>query len=177
MIKQIVKDEDFLARKSEQATNRDRQIITDLKDTLKANSAACVGMAANMIGELKRIIIYTSAKGDVVMVNPRIISKQMPYDTEEGCLSLQGVRPVKRWQVITVEYLDDHSTQELKIVTTVRANSLGGYITPESPVGKALIGHKVGDTVHVKVNDAVQYDLKIVSLENTDDSGDEINSY
>lgn len=78
---------------------------------------------------------------------------------------------------VTVEYLDDHSTQELKIVTTVRANSLGGYITPESPVGKALIGHKVGDTVHVKVNDAVQYDLKIVSLENTDDSGDEINSY
>ncbi len=78
---------------------------------------------------------------------------------------------------VTVEYLDDHSTQELKIVTTVRANSLGGYITPESPVGKALIGHKVGDTVHVKVNDAVQYDLKIIALENTDDSGDEINSY
>ncbi|MCR4595532.1 MAG: transcription elongation factor GreA [Lachnospiraceae bacterium] len=78
---------------------------------------------------------------------------------------------------VTVEYLDDHSTQELKIVTTVRANSLGGYITPESPVGKALIGHKVGDTVHVKVNDAVQYDLKIIALENTDDTGDEINRY
>ncbi|MBQ9332704.1 MAG: transcription elongation factor GreA [Lachnospiraceae bacterium] len=78
---------------------------------------------------------------------------------------------------VTVEYLDDHSTQELKIVTTVRANSLGGYITPESPVGKALIGHKVGDTVHVIVNDAVQYDLKIIALENTDDTGDEINSY
>ncbi len=78
---------------------------------------------------------------------------------------------------VTVEYLDDHSTQELKIVTTVRANSLGGYITPESPVGKALIGHKVGDTVHVKVNDTVQYDLKIIALENTDDTGDEINRY
>lgn len=78
---------------------------------------------------------------------------------------------------VKVEYLDDHSTQELKIVTTVRANSLGGYITPESPVGKALIGHKVGDMVHVKVNDTVQYDLKIIALENTDDSGDEINSY
>ena len=76
-----------------------------------------------------------------------------------------------------VEYLDDHSTQELKIVTTVRANSLGGYITPESPVGKALIGHKVGDTVHVRVNDAVQYDVKIIKLENTDDTGDTINSY
>ncbi len=78
---------------------------------------------------------------------------------------------------VTVEYLDDHSTQELKIVTSVRANSLGGYITPDSPVGKALIGHKVGDTVHVKVNDQVQYDVKIVSLENTDDTGDRINSY
>ncbi len=78
---------------------------------------------------------------------------------------------------VTVEYLDDHSTQDLKIVTMIRANSLDGYITPDSPVGKALIGHKVGDTVHVKVNDQVQYDVKIVALENTDDTGDRINSY
>ena len=78
---------------------------------------------------------------------------------------------------VTVEYMDDHSTQDLKIVTMIRANSLDGYITPESPLGKALIGRKVGDVVHVRVNDAVEYDVKIVKLENTDDSGDKINSY
>lgn len=78
---------------------------------------------------------------------------------------------------VTVEYQDDKSTQTLKIVTTVRADSLEGYITPESPVGKALMGHKVGDTVHIRVNDRIEYDLKIIGLEKTDDADDEINSY
>ena len=78
---------------------------------------------------------------------------------------------------VTIEYLDDHSTQDLKIVTTVRADSLEGYITPESPLGKALIGHKVNDTVHIKTDAGFEYDVKIIKLENTDDTGDQINSY
>ncbi len=78
---------------------------------------------------------------------------------------------------VTVEYQDDKSTQALKIVTSVRANSLGGYITPESPLGKALIGRKVGDIVHVRTDSGAEYDVKIIKLENTDDTGDEINSY
>ena len=78
---------------------------------------------------------------------------------------------------VTIEYLDDHSTQALKIVTTVRADSLEGYITPESPLGKALLGHKVNDIVHIKTDAGFEYDVKIIKLENTDDTGDQINSY
>ena len=78
---------------------------------------------------------------------------------------------------VTVEFLDDGSTRQFKIVTTVRADSISGLITNESPLGKALLHHKVGDVCHVKVNDSVSYDVKITALENTDDSGDEISSY
>lgn len=78
---------------------------------------------------------------------------------------------------VTVEYQDDKSTQKLKIVTTVRADSLEGYITPESPIGKALMRRKVGDLVHIRTDNGYEYDLKIIALENTDDSGDVINSY
>ena len=78
---------------------------------------------------------------------------------------------------VTVEFLEDGSTRQFKIVTTIRADSLSGMITNESPLGKALLHHKVGDVCHVKVNDSVSYDVKITALENTDDSGDEISSY
>ncbi len=78
---------------------------------------------------------------------------------------------------VTVEFLEDGSTRQFKIVTTIRADSISGMITNESPLGKALLHHKVGDVCHVKVNDSVSYDVKIIALENTDDSGDEISSY
>ncbi len=78
---------------------------------------------------------------------------------------------------VTVEFLEDGSTRQFKIVTTVRADSISGLITNESPLGKALLHHKVGDVCHVKVNDSVSYDVKITALENTDDNGDEISSY
>ncbi len=78
---------------------------------------------------------------------------------------------------VTVEFQDDKSVEKLKIVTTVRADSLSGYVTPESPVGKALMGRRVGDVVRVRTDTGFEYDLKILELENTDDSGDEINSY
>lgn len=78
---------------------------------------------------------------------------------------------------VTVEFLEDGSTRQFKIVTTIRADSISGMITNESPMGKALLHHKVGDVCHVRVNDSVSYDVKILALENTDDSGDEISSY
>ena len=78
---------------------------------------------------------------------------------------------------VTVEFLSDGSTQKFKIVTTVRGDSLNGLITNESPLGKALLHKHVGDVCHVKVNDAVEYDVKITALENTDDTGDEIRSF
>ncbi len=78
---------------------------------------------------------------------------------------------------VTVEFLADGSTQQFKIVTTIRGDSLNGLITNESPLGKALLHRHVGDVCHIKVNDAVEYDVKIIALENTDDEGDEIRSF
>lgn len=78
---------------------------------------------------------------------------------------------------VTVEFVDDGSVEEYKIVTTVRANSLGGLITNESPLGKALLGKKVGDIAHVVVNPEISYDVKILKLENTDDSEDTIRRF
>ena len=106
MIKPIVKDIFFLGQKSEAATKQDLQIGQDLQDTLNANRDRCVGMAANMIGVKKRIIIVNMGFMNIVMYNPVIVKKDTAYETEEGCLSLEGVRKTTRYQNIEVEYLD-----------------------------------------------------------------------
>ena len=106
MVKQIVKDVFFLAQKSEPATKEDLQVGRDLMDTLRANRERCVGMAANMIGIRKNIIIINTGMLDIVMFNPVMLKKDTPYETEEGCLSLDGVRPTTRYQNIEVEYYD-----------------------------------------------------------------------
>ena len=106
MIKPIMKDVFFLGQKSEPATKDDLPIAKDLMDTLAANRSGCVGMAANMIGIKKRIIIINMGIMDLVMFNPVLIHKDTPYETEEGCLSLTGVRKTTRYENITVEYLD-----------------------------------------------------------------------
>jgi len=106
MVQKIMRDPLFLAQKSEPATEKDKQVITDLLDTLKANKAHCVGMAANMIGVKKQIIVIDGGLFPFVMVNPVIINKSEPYETAEGCLSLLGQRKCKRYQSIEVEYLD-----------------------------------------------------------------------
>ena len=106
MVKKIMRDPLFLAQKSTDATEADRQVITDLLDTLRANLDHCVGMAANMIGVKKNIIIVNMGFIDVVMFNPVIVSKRDMYETEEGCLSLDGVRKTTRYQEIEVEYYD-----------------------------------------------------------------------
>ena len=106
MVKQIVRDPLFLQQKSEPATEADRQVITDLMDTLEANRERCVGMAANMIGVKKRIIVVAVGPFIFPMVNPVITKKTGRFETEEGCLSLEGVRPCTRYREIEVDYLD-----------------------------------------------------------------------
>lgn len=106
MVKPIMRDVLFLSQKSEPATREDLQVGRDLQDTLAANQARCVGMAANMIGVRKNIIIVNLGLGNVVMFNPVLVKKDTPYETEEGCLSLDGTRPTTRYQNIEVEYYD-----------------------------------------------------------------------
>ena len=106
MVKPIVRDIFFLAQKSEPATKADIQVGIDLQDTLIANRAGCVGLAANMIGVKKNVIIVNMGFSDLVMFNPVITKKDTPYETEEGCLSLDGVRKTIRYENIEVEYYD-----------------------------------------------------------------------
>ena len=106
MIRPIVKDVFCLGRKAEPAAKEDVSVGQDLQDTLAANQERCVGMAANMIGVRKRIIIVNIGFVNLVMYNPVLLQKDTPYETEEGCLSLDGVRRTTRYQNIEVEYLD-----------------------------------------------------------------------
>jgi len=108
MIRKIMKDPLFLSQKSTIATKDDLPIAFDLIQTLSAHEDECIGMAANMIGFSKRIIIFYDGIADmnVVMFNPVIIKKSEPYETEEGCLSLPGQRKTTRYKKITVEYQD-----------------------------------------------------------------------
>lgn len=106
MIKKITRDPMFLAQKSVDATEADKQVITDLLDTLRANLDHCVGMAANMIGVSKNIIVVAAGSFQFAMINPVITKKTGAFQTEEGCLSLDGVRPCTRYKEIEVDYLD-----------------------------------------------------------------------
>lgn len=106
MIKKITRDPMFLAQKSVDATEADKQVISDLLDTLRANLDHCVGMAANMIGVSKNIIVVAAGPFQFAMINPVIAKKTGAFQTEEGCLSLDGVRPCTRYKEIEVDYLD-----------------------------------------------------------------------
>lgn len=106
MIKPIVKDVLFLGQKSGPAVKADLSLAKDLQDTLAANRERCVGMAANMIGVKKRAIIVSMGLISVVMFNHVITKKDGPYEAEEGCLSLTGVRKTTRYEAITLEYID-----------------------------------------------------------------------
>ena len=105
MIKPLIHDPLFLAMKSERATKEDLPVAQDLLDTLIAHQDSCVGMAANMIGVRKRIIVFDDDGAYMTMFNPEIIKKSDPYNTEEGCLSLLGgPRPCKRYKAIKVQW-------------------------------------------------------------------------
>lgn len=111
MIRPIMKDIVFLKRKSTPASKADAEVIQDLKDTFAAHRDGCVGMAANMIGVSKRIIIFDTGTGYTVMLNPVITKRDGRYETEEGCLSLIGTRKAARYQRITVRYTGEDMKQ------------------------------------------------------------------
>ena len=121
MVREVIHDPILLARKSVPATREDLTVAQDLLDTLAANKDACVGMAANMIGVCKRIIVFDNEGVYMTMLNPEIIKQSDPYETEEGCLSLLGgPRKTKRYQKIKVQY------QTLNFQT--RLKSFSGWI-------------------------------------------------
>ena len=117
MIRDICKDEMFLAQKAEPATSDDMQVAADLLETLQHHKDGCVGMAANMIGVNKRIIAFDNEGTYMVMFNPEIIKKAEPYDAEEGCLSLIGTRPTKRWKSIKVRWQNEKFQERVKTFT------------------------------------------------------------
>ncbi|KJU71680.1 peptide deformylase [Clostridium baratii] len=117
MIRPVVKDILFLGQKSEIATKEDISVVDDLVDTLRANLEHCVGMAANMIGIKKRILVFAVGNIIVPMVNPVILKKEKSYETEESCLSLTGFRKTMRYETIEVEYFDRNFKKHKEIFT------------------------------------------------------------
>ena len=117
MVKKIMRDPLFLAQKSVDATEADKQVITDLLDTLRANLDHCVGMAANMIGVNKCIIAFDNEGTYMVMFNPEIVKKSGPYQAEEGCLSLSGTRRARRWESIKVRWQNEKFQERIKTFT------------------------------------------------------------
>ena len=119
MIRSVMKDPIFLAQKSAAAKNcpEDLQTAQDLLETLEAYKDGCVGMAANMIGIAKRIIAFDNEGSYMVMFNPEIVKASGAYSTEEGCLSLEGIRKTKRFQSIKVQYQNEKFQVRLKTFT------------------------------------------------------------
>ena len=117
MVREIIRDEAFLSQKAEPAILEDLPAAQDLLDTLAAHKDGCVGMAANMIGVSKRIIVFDNEGKYMVMLNPEIIKKSGPYQAEEGCLSLTGTRKAKRWQSIKVQYQNEKFQVRFKTFT------------------------------------------------------------
>ncbi len=117
MVREIMRDEAFLSQKAEPATLEDLPVAQDLLDTLTAHKDGCVGMAANMIGVCKRIIVFDNDGTYMVMLNPEVIKKSGPYEAEEGCLSLTGIRKTKRWQSIKVQYQNEQFQTRFKTFT------------------------------------------------------------
>ena len=117
MIREICKDEHFLAQKAEPAAPEDLPAAADLLETLIFHKESCVGMAANMIGVNKRIIAVENEGSYLVMLNPEILRRSAPYDTEEGCLSLSGTRPVRRWNSIKVRWQNEQFQTRIKTFT------------------------------------------------------------
>ena len=114
MVRELMHDPIFLARKSEPATKEDLEIARDLLETLAFHKEGCVGMAANMIGVTKRIIAFDNEGTYMVMFNPEIVKCSDRYEAEEGCLSLTGIRKTKRWKSIKVQYQNEQFQTRFK---------------------------------------------------------------
>ena len=119
MIREIIHDPLFLAQPSKEATAEDLPVAQDLIDTLRANLDRCVGMAANMIGVRKRISVIARGPMVVAMLNPKILSASGEYETEEGCLSLEGIRKTKRCRSIRIQWQD--------LQMKIRTSTLDGF--------------------------------------------------
>ena len=117
MVREICTDEMFLAQKAQPATAEDLPTADDLLETLAAHKDGCVGMAANMIGVNKRIIAFDNDGAYMVMFNPEIIKKSGPYEAQEGCLSLSGIRKARRWKSIKLRYQNEKFQTRLKTFT------------------------------------------------------------
>ena len=117
MIREICKDEAFLAQKAVPAGPEDLPVAANLLETLEHHKDGCVGMAANMIGVNKRIIAVDDEGRYLLMFNPEILQKSGPYEAEEGCLSLTGVRPAKRWKTIKVRWQNEKFQTRIKNFT------------------------------------------------------------
>jgi len=117
MVREIIHDPILLQRKSAPADESDLQTAADLLDTIKAHRDGCVGMAANMIGVLKRIIVFDDGHGYTLMLNPEIVKFSDPYETEEGCLSLDGTRKAARYKSIKVKYQNEKLLERIKTFT------------------------------------------------------------
>lgn len=117
MIREICKDKAFLSQRAEPATVDDLSVAQDLLETLEAHREGCVGMAANMIGVNKRIIVFDNEGSYMAMFNPEIVKQSGPYEAEEGCLSLNGTRKTKRFRSVKVQYQNAKFQMRLKTFT------------------------------------------------------------
>lgn len=117
MERPIIRDIIVLSQKAAPASKEDREIARDLADTLLAHREGCAGLAANMIGVPKAIIVFFDGRKVTVMYNPEIVKTEKPYDTEEGCLSLEGLRPCRRYRAVTVRYRDESFRPQKKRFT------------------------------------------------------------
>ena len=117
MVREIVRDVVFLSQPSAPATPADLGTADDLLETLAAHRDGCVGMAANMIGVARRIIVFDNGGTYMLMFNPEIVKKSGPYEAEEGCLSLDGTRKTKRWQSVKLRYQNRDFQTRIKTFT------------------------------------------------------------
>ena len=117
MVREICRDTDLLAQRAEPAAADDLETVQDLLDTLAAHRDGCVGMAANMIGVNKRIIVFDNEGEYTVMLDPVIIKISGAYEAEEGCLSLTGTRKTKRFQTIKVQWKNERYQTRIKTFT------------------------------------------------------------
>ena len=117
MLREICKDEAFLSQRAEPATVDDLSVAQDLLETLEAHREGCVGMAANMIGVNKRIIVFDNEGSYMAMFNPEIVKQSGPFEAEEGCLSLNGTRKTKRFRSVKVQYQNAKFQMRLKTFT------------------------------------------------------------
>ena len=117
MTREIVRDQFFLRLPARPATAADAAIADDLMETLRANADRCVGMAANMIGENVAVIVFSDNGRLTEMFNPEILRKDGPFDTEEGCLSLDGARPTRRYRSIKVRWQTRDMKPRVKVYT------------------------------------------------------------